>query len=114
MPISAHEALGLVSGVFIAAGSILLSSDWTYVWERARADDHVLSNWLGYAHLRSVPPVELFVRILSTPLHDRVAQELIRRVRRIRVATVLVGIGTGGAALGIALEILFFRPGSVF
>lgn len=114
MTIGAHEALGLISGAFLAAGCIPLSSDWTHVWERAKADDHVLATWLGYAHLRSVPPVELFGRVLSTPLHDDIDQELIRRVRRIRVATVLAGIGSTGIFVLVAIEVLFFRAGSVF
>lgn len=111
MTIGAHEALGLISGAFLAAGCIPLSSDWTHVWERAKADDPILSAWLGYAHLRSVPPVELFGRVLSTPLHDDIDQELIRRIR---VATVLAGIGSTGIFVLVAIEVLFFRAGSVF
>lgn len=114
MTIGAHEALGLISGAFLAAGCIPLSADWTHVWERAKADDPILATWLGYAHLRSVPPVELFGRVLSTPLHDEIGHELNRRVRRIRIATVLAGIGAAGGTVGIAIEILFFRPGSIF
>jgi hypothetical protein len=114
MSIGAHEALGLISGAFLAAGCIPLSADWTYVWERAKADDHVLATWLGYAHLRSVPPVELFGRVLSTPPHDEIGHELIRRVRRIRIATVLAGIGSTGIFVVVAIEILFVRMGSVF
>lgn len=114
MTIGAHEALGLISGAFLAAGCIPLSADWTYVWERAKADDPILSTWLGYAHLRSVPPVELFGRVLATPPNDEIDQELVRRVRRIRIATVLAGIGAVGGTVGIVIEILFFRPGSIF
>jgi hypothetical protein len=114
MAIGAYETFGLISGAFLAAGCVPLSSDWTYVWERAKADDHVLATWLGYAHLRSVPPLELFGRVLSTPLHGAVDEELIRRIRRIRVATVLAGIGSTGIFFLVAIEVLFVRAGSVF
>jgi hypothetical protein len=106
MAISGHEALGLLSILVLGVGSTMLSFDWTYMWERAKADDPVLAKWVGLAHLRSVPPMTLFMRVLAAPPHDDVDEGMIRRARRIRIASGLVAVGSVGAIVaGIVTEI---------
>lgn len=106
MAISGHEALGLFSFGVFGVGVFVLSPSWTWVWERAKADDPLLTNWLGLVHLRSLVATDLLNRVLFTTLHDEVDEILARYVRRIRVSALLTAIGTVGIAIHMGIEIL--------
>lgn len=103
---SGLEAFALLSILTLGVGSTMLSFDWTCIWKRAKADDPVLAKWVGLQHLRSVPPMTLFMRVLSAPQHDEVEEGLIRRAHRMRIAAVLLVVGGVGAIVaGIVTEI---------